>query len=97
MALQATCVACDGIHADVMGCTSAATCPPNEVGVESGLDYMAILPSKNVLNLKCIYWEFDQLSYNWLFSPWSYFRLFYNFTSSKIQYAEIFSAVVCYF
>lgn len=49
------------------------------------------------LNLKCIYWEFDQLSYNWLFSPWSYFRLFYNFTSSKIQYAEIFSAVVCYF
>ncbi|XP_056004755.1 uncharacterized protein LOC125659338 isoform X2 [Ostrea edulis] len=27
----ATCVACDGVHSDVLSCTTAATCPPNEV------------------------------------------------------------------
>nr|XP_022287020.1 uncharacterized protein LOC111099847 [Crassostrea virginica] len=31
VALQDTCVVCDGIHSDVASCTTAATCPPNEV------------------------------------------------------------------
>nr|XP_034327331.1 uncharacterized protein LOC105333980 isoform X4 [Crassostrea gigas] len=26
-----TCLVCDGIHSDVASCTTAATCPPNEV------------------------------------------------------------------
>ena len=31
IALQDTCVVCDGVHSDVASCTTAATCPPNEV------------------------------------------------------------------
>ena len=31
IALQDTCVVCDGTHSDVASCTTAATCPPNEV------------------------------------------------------------------
>ncbi|XP_011435531.3 uncharacterized protein LOC128182413 isoform X1 [Crassostrea angulata] len=29
--LPDTCLVCDGIHSDVASCTTAATCPPNEV------------------------------------------------------------------
>ncbi|XP_062596959.1 uncharacterized protein LOC134258425 [Saccostrea cucullata] len=29
--VQASCVVCEGVHSDVAACSSAATCPPNEV------------------------------------------------------------------